>query len=294
MTMIRLLAALAVAGTIAGAGAIGAAAAPQSDSPIVTLFNGKDLDGWDSDLASAEKGKPALGRNNDPLKVFSAVTEDGEPAIRVSGQVMGGLSTRREFSNYVLRLQFKWGTKRWPPRENSVRDSGVLYHCVGAPSPATGWMQSAECQVEEQDCGDFWAVQGVRADANTIRMDTTDEQRRQFEVWAKRNEGNYPPFAYRKGGERMTVHGDGLMKSGDAEKPTGQWNDIDIYCLGETAVHVVNGKAVMVLHNLRRPAQGKEVPMNSGRVQLQSEGAEVFFRKLTIEPLTRIPGGLLE
>jgi hypothetical protein len=130
-------------------------------APIITLFNGRDLDGWDSDLASPDKGRPALGRNNDPLTVFAVVTEDGEPSIRVSGQVMGGLSTRREFSNYVLRLEFKWGTKRWPPRENSVRDSGVLYHCVGEPSPTTGWMQSAECQIEEQNCGDFWAVQGV-------------------------------------------------------------------------------------------------------------------------------------
>jgi len=108
------------------------------------------------------------------------VTEDGEPAIRVSGQVMGGVSTRREFGNYVLRLEFKWGTKKWPPRENSVRDSGVLYHCVGEPAPATGWMQSAECQIEEQDCGDFWAVQGVKADTDVIRMDTTEAQRKQL------------------------------------------------------------------------------------------------------------------
>src|SRR4051794_36433617 len=169
------------------------------DQSLVNLFNGKDLDGWESDLGPPERGKASLGRNNDPLKVFSVVTEDGEPAIRVSGQVMGGLSTRREFGNYVLRAEFKWGRKKWPPRENSVRDSGVLYHCVGKPSLETGWMQSAGCQIEGQDCGDFWAVRGARADADTIRMDTSDELRRQFEVWAKRNEGNSPPFAYRKG-----------------------------------------------------------------------------------------------
>src|SRR5947207_1967035 len=72
--------------------AVAAEPAP-ADRPAIQLFNGKDLEGWDSDLASAERGQPALGHNNDPLKVFSVVTEDGEPAIRVSGQVMGGLST---------------------------------------------------------------------------------------------------------------------------------------------------------------------------------------------------------
>src|SRR5207249_4100886 len=215
-----------------------AAAEPPASTGSLELFNGRDLDGWEADLATPGRD-PAPGAGKDPHKVFSAVTEDGEPAIRVSGQFMGGLSTRREFEDYRLRLEFKWGTKKWPPRENSVRDSGVLYHCVGSPSPSTGWMQSAECQIEEQDCGDFWAVQGVRADADTIRMDTSDELRRQFDVWAKRNEGKYPPFAYKKGAPRMPVHGDGLMKSGDAEKPTGQWNVVEIYCLGTTAVHVV-------------------------------------------------------
>jgi hypothetical protein len=270
------------------AAAVAADPTPAGPSAL-QLFNGRDLNGWDSDLASAERGKPALGHNDDPVQVFSVVTEDGQPAIRVSGQVMGGLSTRREFGNYVLRLEFKWGGKKWPPRENSVRDSGVLYHCVGKPSLETGWMQSAECQVEEQDCGDFWAVQGVRADADTIRMDTSDELRRQFEVWAKRNEGKFPPFAYRKGAPRTTVHGDGLMKQGDAEKPTGQWNVVEIYCVGTTAVHVVNGKPMMVLHNLRRPEGGRDVGLDRGKIQLQSEGAEVFYRKLEIRPLTEIP-----
>ena len=285
------------------AAAVCAAAAPpeassagrESPDAVVQLFNGKDLDGWDADLASPGTDKPP-GRHDDPLRVFSVVSEDREPAVRVSGQVMGGLSTRRDFSNYVLRLEFKWGKKKWPPRENSVHDSGVLYHCVGEASPRTGWMQSAECQIEEQDCGDFWAVQGVRAEADTIRMDASEAQRRQFETWAKRNEGNYPPFAYQKGAPRMTVHGDGLMKSGDAERPTGEWNVVEIYCVGTTAVHVINGTPVMVLHNLRRPAAAgaKEKPLDHGKIQLQSEGVEVFFRKLEVRPIRALPREYLD
>ena len=291
-----LLMGMACAATALRAAAAAPPAANQTadTAAAVSLFNGKDLDGWRADLATSKEGMPA--DHEDPVHVFSAVTEDGAPAVRVSGQVMGGLSTRREFSNYLLRLEFKWGKKKWPPRENSVRDSGVLYHCVGEPSPRTGWMQSAECQIEEQDCGDFWAVQGVRAEADTIRMDTTEAQRKQFEAWAKRNEGNYPPFAYQKGAPRMTVHGDGLMKSGDAERPTGEWNVVEIYCVGTTAVHVINGKPVMVLHNLRRPSSpgAREEPLDHGKIQLQSEGAEVFFRKLEVRPIRAIPREYLE
>src|SRR3954470_13177299 len=133
------------------------AAQPQGRPSKVQLFNAKDLDGWYPILGRGADGKP-LGENNDPHHVFSVVTEDGRPAIRVSGEFTGGLTTRQSFSNYHLRVAFKWGKKRWPPREEKVRDSGILYHCVGTPSPETGWMTSAEYQVEEMDCGDFWSV----------------------------------------------------------------------------------------------------------------------------------------
>src|SRR5688572_28992795 len=71
----------------------------------VSLFNGKDLTGWQTyDIEN--------GFNNDPQQVYSVVNEDGEPAIRISGQILGGLVTRQEFGNYRLRLQYKWGKKK--------------------------------------------------------------------------------------------------------------------------------------------------------------------------------------
>ena len=34
---------------------------------------------------------------------------------------------------------------------------------------------------------------------------------------------------------------------------------------------------------------GKEVPLVKGKLQLQSEGAEVFYRNITIRPITEVP-----
>jgi hypothetical protein len=266
-------------------------AATDEEQAKVQLFNGKDLDGWYPILGGAgPDGKP-LAENNDPRRVFSVVTEDGRAAIRVSGEVTGGLTTRRSFSNYHLRVAFKWGKKRWPPREDKVRDSGILYHCVGAPAPNTGWMTSAEYQVEEMDCGDYWSVHKVICDVETRRMDATDELRKVHAVWSRRNDGTYPPIAYHKGGTRVTLKGGaGLMKEGDAEKPTGEWNIADLYCVGNTSVHVINGLPVMVLTNLRLPVEGgREEPLTGGKIQLQSEGAEIFFRDLELEPIDEIP-----
>lgn len=250
------------------------------------LFNGRNLDGWDTLLGPIQRGGSPLGRNIDPRHVFTVVQEDAAPAIRVSGEVWGALVTRSEFENYQLHAQFKWGTRKWPPRENSVRDSGILYHCVGEPDPRTGWMRSFECQIEEQDCGDFWSVRGATAEVETRRMDTTEELRRQFEIWCRRNEGHYAPYAYWPGGTRLRIDKDGLMKSVDAEKVTGQWNDADIYCLGNKSIHVINGVTNMVLLELSQPDENQGlIPLTRGRIQLQSEGAEIFFRNLELRAL---------
>ena len=80
------------------------------------------------------------------------------------------------------------------------------------------------------------------------------------------------------------------IKNPDAEKPSGQWNVIDLYCIGDTSVHVVN----MILYNLRQEDDGKFSPLKKGKIQIQSEGAEVFYRNITIEYINRIPADILK
>jgi hypothetical protein len=261
------------------------APATGQEAKSTLLFNGRDLDGWETLLGPPKSGDAPLGRNHDPLRVFTVVQEDSAAAIRVSGEVWGALVSRAEYENYHLHAQFKWGTHKWPPRQDSVRDSGILYHCVGTPDPRTGWMRSFECQIEEHDCGDFWSVRGATAEVETRRMDLTDELRRQFDIWCRRNEGHYAPYAYWPGGSRRRIDKDGLMKSADGEKPTGQWNDVDIYCLGDKSIHVINGVTNMVLLQLSQPDEHNHlIPLTRGRIQLQSEGAEIFFRNVAVQP----------
>src|SRR5437868_12100916 len=149
-----------VAGLAPGANAPGSPSSPQKEE-WTALFNGRDLDGWDTWLGKPYKGTEPVGLNKDPKGVYSVVTVDGKPAIRITGEIFGAITTKKEYENYHVRLQFKWGEKKWPPRENAVRDSGLLYHCVG-PHGAAGsnWMRSQECQIQEKDCGDYWSVAG--------------------------------------------------------------------------------------------------------------------------------------
>lgn len=242
------------------------------------LFNGKDLTGWDTYIGPAYDTArkkfdsiPGPGLNNDPAGIFSVVEVDGEPAIRISGARFGGLSTKEEFSNYHFTVQFKWGQAKYAPKLNSKRDSGLLYNGVGEHGADFGfWLRSQEFQVQEGDCGDYWGVAGGAFDVPVVK--TGDN------------------FTYDPSGE-LTAFAEGspagrhAIKNPDTEKPSGEWNTLEVYCFGDSAVHLVNGTVVMKLYNSRDP----NGPLKRGKIQFQSEGAEVFYRHLELESITSIP-----
>lgn len=246
------------------------------------LFNGKDLSGWDTyigpDLNDAGKpitGTP-LGLNNDPRHVFTIVKQNGENLIRISGENWGAISTKKEYENYHLQLQFKWGNLLWGQKKGKKKDSGLLYHSVGKYGADYGaWMRSQEFQVEEGNCGDYWGVAGGIADIPVIKRSETD-------------------YVYNPAGALLTFsqgskQGRHCIKQGDGENPTGQWNTLDLYCHGDTSVHVVNGKVMMVLYHNRQLENGQELPLIKGKIQIQSEGAEVYYRGIKIRSIDRLP-----
>jgi hypothetical protein len=249
-----------------------------------SLFNGNDLKGWDTYLGPAydsvtqKWNQEPIGLNADPAKVFTVVNTDGENAIRISGENFGGISTTREFENFHLQLQFKWGALKWFPRKTGKRDSGIMYYATG-PHGADGgfWMRSQEFQIEEGDCGDCWACAGAIYDATAMK-----------------DSDNY---IYDKTGKLFTFSntsqdGRRCIKSSDGEKPSGEWNTVDLWCFGGTSIHAVNGIANMVIQNSRQADNTKEFPLTKGKIQIQSEGAEVYYRNIRITPITKLPDNI--
>ncbi|HEY4111257.1 DUF1080 domain-containing protein [Puia sp.] len=239
----------------------------------IPLFNGKNLNGWDTYL----KG---VGGNTDPQHVFSVVTDGNENCIRISGETTGGLSTKKEFRDYHLQVLFKWGSLTWGPKKGKKKDSGLLYHSVGQNGADNGaWMRSQEFQVEETNTGDYWGCAGATADIPA----------------QKSNDSTY---VYDPNGTLYTFRADNqtgrhCIKAGDAEKPTGEWNTLDLYCHGDTAVHVVNGKTLMILYHCAQVDNGQLTPLTGGKIQLQSEGAEIFYKRVRIRPITHLPAEIL-
>ena len=79
------------------------------------------------------------------------------------------------------------------------------------------------------------------------------------------------------------------VKQPDNEKPTGEWNTVELVCFRDDCIHIVNGTVVMRLHGAVRIDGDLPTPVTSGQIILQSEGAEVFYRDVEIRSITAIP-----
>lgn len=257
------------------------------------IFNGRDFSGWETWLAAPlqsssvpnaerdEKGnytKP-LGLNNDPLKVFAVEQIDGRPAIHVSGEGFGTLSTLESFSNYHLRFQFKWGKRKFGGA-NRPRNGGLLYHAYGNHGDVGGrWLHSHQYQIEEGGVADYIAVGDT---AMAVKARRLDEKKRVYDLYGETMEFST------KG-----VEGGRVTRMGGQEEPLGEWNNAEVVCVGEECIHLLNGKVVLRGEKSRRlTADGRMILHTEGRLQFQIEGAEIYFRGVEICVADKLPADL--
>ena len=202
----------------------------QSDK-MHSIFNGRDLEGWTKFLEKQ-------GLNKDPQNVFKI--ENGE--LHVSGKEFGYIATAKSYRNFHLSLEFKWGEKKYPPRERNKRDAGICFHVEMTSNKI--WPKSAECQIQEGDVGDLWLIDSVTAFVDGISTEPKDYAR--------------------------------VKKSQDAELPNGEWNVVEVISENGKFRFIVNGKLVN---------EGEYLSVTSGRILLQSEGAELVYKNIRIREL---------
>jgi hypothetical protein len=230
----------------------------------ISLFNGRDLEGWYTWLKD--------NKLKDPHKVFSVV--DG--VLRISGEEWGGVATRQMYRDYRLIVEWKWGSATHGIREGKARDSGILVHGVGEDGAYSGtWLESIESQVIEGGTGDFILVGGRRQPSLTVQA----REAQNGEIYW---DGNGKPVTRDKG--RFDWYGrdpewkdvTGFRGKQDVENPPGEWNRSEVICDGDTIKNILNGKVVNY---------GTNSSHTFGKIQLQSEGAEILFRRVELRPL---------
>ncbi len=205
---------------------------PVTNDFFIPLLNGQNLNGWHSFI----KG---FGKNTEPDSNFIIKNN----VLHVKGEQLGYVITDKSYGNYHFKIDFKWGARKWPPREDAKRDAGICYN-IPVNEPDSIWPTSIECQIQEGDVGDFWLL-----GFSTIQ--SLGQQAK--------------PSAHTR-----------MIKQKDAEKPTGEWNTVEIISYNGSCIHIVNGVIVN---------EGSQASVKEGRILLQSEYAEIYYRNPRIRIL---------
>lgn len=237
---------------------------------VIRPFNGRDLSGFTTWLRKSDRNET---ENN------YSVT-DG--MIHISGEGMGYLATVDAYRNYHLSIDYKWGQRT--DGSKYVRNSGILLHAVGPEGNARGvWMASIEVQLAQGCEGDLIVIRGKDQRGETIPVTITSDT-------IKAADGR---TRWKPGGEKTTYSGKQFWWSkhqvgfqelldtrgrDDVASPLGEWTNVECICDGDRITVKINGQVVNQCYNVFPAA---------GRILLENEKNEIYFRNFEIKPLAR-------
>jgi hypothetical protein len=248
------------------------------------LFNGTNLDGWYIVLRNSRSDD-----TNHLVQIENGMIQMYKDASPGSAQPAGYIVTAKEFSNYHLRLEYKWGEKRFQPRVKTRRDAGIMYHVAGKDGV---WPRSVECQIQENDVGDIFTVNTRLtssvdpATTNLVSLITTNETGVMHTNLVVR-----PVFDQLEKGGIPFVQGvaDGIRRV--IRNPMNEhdgWNSVEVIVHGDEAVYLVNGKVNNRASKIQQKVNGEWVPLKKGKIALQLEFAEVYYRNVEIQELENV------
>jgi hypothetical protein len=240
-------------------------AASIEPSRPVQLFNGRDLSGFYTWLREHHY--------EDTNHVFSVT----KGLLRISGEEWGGLTSKHEYRDYRLIVEWKWGGPNHGQRAGKARDSGILVHGAGQDGAGNNgiWLESYESQIIEGGSGDIIIVSqtgGLSLMAETRTGADGQLYWRRGGAVAKRDRGRINWYARDPQWKDLL----GFRGAVNIEKPVGEWNRSEVICRGDRMTNKLNGQVMAEAFALSR---------SSGKIQLQSEGAEILIRKVELRPL---------
>jgi hypothetical protein len=165
------------------------------------------------------------------------------------GEPGGHLLTDSSYHDYRLEIEYRFAA--------APGNAGVLVH-ASTPRALYGMFpRSIEVQMEHGNAGDFWCI------LEDIRVPEMESRRGPPAQWGTTE------------GKARRIRN----LTDDSEKPIGEWNILAIEAVGRAIRVWLNGDLVN---------DGSDATTDRGRIALQSEGAEVEFRKLSLTPITTL------
>ena len=234
------------------------------ESNWISLFNGKDLEGWTVKIAGHPVGENFANTFRVEDGILKCEYDDYGPFNRQFGHLYSNLA----YSHYKLRLQYRFVGRMLPDAPNYVDlNSGVMLRSQSPQSMRLdqGFPASLEMQ--------FLASLGK----------------------GKRQTGNVctPGTHLNYDGQLTKQH---IVKSSGPTLPADQWVAVEMEVHGhELIIYRVEGKEVLryrfpVLDPESEEAQdilalGADRKLSFGHIALQAEAQRVWFRNIELLPL---------
>lgn len=237
--------------------------AKPAEAGWISLFNGKDLEGWKPKIKGYDEGE----NFGNTFRVENGVIKVGYEQYRQFDKKYGHLFYKDKFSHYRLKVEYRFVGEQCPGGEGwATRNSGVMIHCQ--PQETMGKDQDFPVSIEVQFLGGLG--RGSRTTGNLCTPGTN--------------------VVYQ--GKLHTTH---CTNSKSKTYDGDQWVTAEVEVHGDKVIkHFINGEEVIAYEQPQyddrdataRPLikDGKKL-ISEGYISLQSESHPIEFRKVELLPL---------
>lgn len=237
-----------------------------STNEWIPLFNGKDFDDWD-----------LLLRNGHPEEISKVYTIDSDSSIHFFRDLSGGgdcngpklnqkcathgiMVTKRDYSKYHLKFEYKWGKKLVNDFEDWQYDAGVFFHITDLKVFPAGLQYQ------------------VRYD-HLNNINYSGEMRGQIGLQWYSSDGKSFSLPSNGGVIQPTTNGEWkvfeVAKDAIFHGLDNEWNQCEIIVMGkEYIIFKLNGEVVNMAVNLS---------VGKGPIAIEAETAEIFWRDIVIK-----------
>ena len=242
-----------------------AGAKPAAEEGWISLFNGKDLEGWSPKIRYHDFNDNFANT----FRVENGVIKVGYEGYKKFDETFGHLFYKTKFSNYRLRLEYRFVGDQCPGGPGwAFKNSGLMIHCEDPAKMRKD--QDFPVSIEVQYLGG--PERGTRSTGNLctpgthVVMDGKLIKQHCIESTSDTFRGDQWVTA------EVEVHGNGKIK------------------------HIINGKTVIEYEKAqlddsspdgRRLIMDRngDVMLKEGYISLQSESHPIEFRKIEVLPL---------
>ena len=233
-----------------------------------TLFNGENFDGWYIKLKDNDEalGKRVFQINDNMVHVFGKGWPDEIDLDKGTDGTIGMLYTKKSYSKYHLKFQYKWGTKKANYFAKWQYDAGVYYHITDDKIFPTGVEFQIQYVPENNHNGTGDLIRPPGQNYDWYFNENTND-------YLNPNDGGILYTNQKSYKGKKWLHNAKITENFNGLND--EWNTCEIIAMGgDYVIHKLNGKVVNMAFNVNPSA---------GIIGFQSETAEIFYRNIEIK-----------